>query len=115
MNTRNPSHRVAASADVRQNSVPEDEDLRAKVQRAAANLDRAKARLEKARHDFEKISWLYKAGTASEQEFRDYKSAYDAAAVQVRLAESDLKEAQTVPTWATIVSPIDGVVVDKFL
>jgi len=93
----------------------EDEDLKARVQQAAANLDRAKARLEKARHDFEKVSRLYKTGAASQQEFRDYKSAYDAAEAEVRLAESDLKEAQTVLSWATIVSPIDGVVVDNFV
>jgi len=93
----------------------EDDDLKAKVQQAAANLERAKARLEKAKRDFEKVSRLYEAGVASEQEYHNYKTAYDAARADVQFAENALKEAQTVLSWAKVTSPIDGVVVDKFV
>ncbi len=83
------------------------------VSEATSNLDQAEAKLRFATQNFDRVSGLYEEGVVSEAEFisarYDHESAMasvDASRIKLRLAERNL-------SYATILAPIDGTVIER--
>ena len=87
--------------------------LKARRDQAAAGVDVARAARDQAKTDFDRIEKLAKQNVASQVEQDRATTGLAAAKADLKRAEQQLKEADTVLTYATIRSPMDGVVVDK--
>jgi len=90
-------------------------DLEAKLQQSRASLDAATARLTKARSDLEKITTLSDRGAATQQELSDARRAAEVAHADADGARQTIAEAQAQLEYATIRSPIKGIVIDKLV
>lgn len=91
----------------------DDTDLRARLQQAEASVVSAQAQRDQAAIDERRMAPLVEGGAVS-------KGDYERAATTLKSAEADLArarqavtEAQAVLEYATIRSPMDGIVVDK--
>ncbi|MGD0767169.1 MAG: efflux RND transporter periplasmic adaptor subunit [Tepidisphaeraceae bacterium] len=91
----------------------DDTDLRARLQQARAAADSARAEHDQAVIDEKRFASLIQSNSVSQNE-------YDKAATTLKTTEADLTraneaiaEAQAVLAYATISSPMDGIVVDK--
>ena len=76
------------------------------VREVQARLDQATTRLEQATRDLQRYRQLLQQGAVTQAEFDNMES-------QQRIAESGLMEAQTMMSYAKVVSPFDGVVTRK--
>jgi RND family efflux transporter MFP subunit len=91
----------------------EDEDLRARVQQAAAAAESARAARDQARIELERVQKLFEQSSAAPIELERARTAFDTALAEVERSEQARREAETLLSYATIVSPIDAVVIDK--
>ncbi len=87
--------------------------LKAQVAQSEADLQGAQVQLEKAKRDFEREKPLQAQGLASQAEIDQAQSAYEAAQATVKSSQAALDRARTNLEYATINSPIDGVVVSR--
>ncbi len=78
-----------------------------------ANLDKARVDAANAKIAFSRQQKLLQQGLAAQADFDNAKAAADDAAAQVALANAALGQAETNLTYSKIVSPIDGVVVNR--
>jgi membrane fusion protein (multidrug efflux system) len=107
---------VVAGQSVRRGDVLarlEDEDLRARVQQAAAAAESARAARDQARIELERVQKLFEQSSAAPIELERARTAFDTALAEVERSEQARREAETLLSYATIVSPIDAVVIDK--
>jgi HlyD family secretion protein len=93
---------------------------KARLAAANANVARAKLAADAAQTTFERQATLHERGVVSVHAIEEAKQARDSnmAALQVAEAEvlvsqADLEQAATSLAWATITSPIDGVVLTR--
>jgi len=91
----------------------EDTDLRAALKKAEAAVRAAEATLAEAEHNFEKYKKLYAEGQAARQEYDQFRRAYQVAQANLDAARQARKAAETRLSYATIRSPLSGIVVDK--
>lgn len=91
----------------------DDTDLQAKLQQAKAALAAAEAALQQAVADEKRYAQLVKVKAVSREEYEKTVTALRSAEAQLRHAQETVKEVQATLDWATIRSPIDGVVIDK--
>lgn len=91
----------------------DDADLRARVEQAEAAVDAACARRDQARIELERVERLAREGHAAPIELDRARNAFKAAEAELQRAEQALAEARAVLDYATVRSPIDGIVVDK--
>lgn len=108
--------RVVAGQSVRRGDILvrlEDEDLRARVQQAAAAVESARAARDQARIELERVQRLFEQSSAAPIELERARTASDTALAELERAEHAHSEAQTLLSYATIVSPTDAVVIDK--
>jgi len=89
------------------------EDLEARLGQAQAAVNAARAALDQAQTNYDRIVRLRAADAASELEFTTATSELDAAKAKHEQARSALREAETTLEYATIRSPLTGVVIDK--
>ncbi len=77
--------------------------------------DRTKAQVEVANYkiNFDRQARLLKAGLASQADYDAAKAQYDGARAQVEQAAAALFQAETNLRYTKILSPIDGIVVDR--
>jgi RND family efflux transporter MFP subunit len=80
---------------------------------AQGALGAAKAALDQAQTNYDRIARLRAQESASELEFTTATNDLSAAKANHERAQSALREAETVLEYATIRSPLDGVVIDK--
>jgi membrane fusion protein, multidrug efflux system len=85
-------------------------DLQAAVASAKGNLATWQARLEKAKNDVNRFKPLVAQQAVSQQELDNAMSAQDAALAQVDAQKAALERAQIDLGYATITSPIDGLI-----
>ncbi len=99
----------------------------ANVQRAEADLGELKAKLDEAERDWQRAQKLGPSDALSQSSYDSYKAAYETAesylavgeatAAQSRgalvQAQAALKRAQKNLSYCTIVSPVDGVIIDR--
>ncbi|HUP60064.1 MAG TPA: efflux RND transporter periplasmic adaptor subunit [Thermoanaerobaculia bacterium] len=85
----------------------------AQSEQRRADLTRAQVQTDDARLKYERQRRLLEAGLTSQAEVDAAKAAYDGARAQVAQSNAALSQAQTNLRYTKIISPIDGIVVDR--
>lgn len=91
----------------------DDTQLKARRQQASASTDAARAAYEQAKIEMDRVQQLFKQNAASQIELDRIETAFKSAAAELQRAEQGLKEADTFLSYTSILSPMDGIVVDK--
>jgi HlyD family secretion protein len=87
--------------------------LQAQVSQSEADLQKAQVQLNQAQRDYDRQKPLRDAGLASQAEVDATETALEAAKATVKSSQASLDRARTNLEYATIASPIDGVVVSR--
>ncbi|MEX0774842.1 MAG: efflux RND transporter periplasmic adaptor subunit [Phycisphaeraceae bacterium] len=90
-------------------------DLEARLAQARAQLQAAEAQQRQAQSDHTKLQQLRTQGAATAREVDDAQRALDVAAAQARVHQETIAEAQTQQEFATLRSPITGIVIDHYV
>jgi HlyD family secretion protein len=85
----------------------------ASVNQYKANLDVAKAALVYAQNTFERESTLFKTGAIAKADYDNYENQYEGAKATVGSVQAQLDAAQKNLDYASIYSPVDGVVMTR--
>ena len=88
-------------------------NLTSELNTARANLSSAQSTLNYEQANFNRYQTLYDKGLVSADDFENARLTYLKAKDQVTTATQSLQKAQTNLGYATITSPIDGVVLSK--
>jgi RND family efflux transporter MFP subunit len=88
-------------------------DVEARVSQAQANINAGQARLAQAESDLEKLERLLANKAATPREVDDARRRRDVARADLAALEQMVAEAQSQLEYATITSPIGGIVIDK--
>ena len=88
-------------------------DLQARVSQAQAAVDVTQAALDQAQTDYDRIVRLRAGDSASELEFTTATNELNTARANHERVRSALHEAEAIIGYATIRSPLTGVVIDK--
>lgn len=91
----------------------DDTDLRAKLKQAEAALAVAEAARSQAQDDVNRLAKLLKSRAVSEQAYEQATTALKSADAELRRVTEAINEGQATLDYATIRSPMDGIVVDK--
>ena len=87
--------------------------FQAQVEQRQADLTRAQVQTDDARIKYDRQRRLLDAGLTSQAEVDGAKATYDGARAQVTQARAALSQSTTNLRYTRIISPIDGVVVDR--
>jgi HlyD family secretion protein len=88
-------------------------NLTSELNTARANLSSAQSTLDYQQANFSRYTKLFEKGLVSADDFENAKLSYLKAKDQVTTATQSVQKAQTNLGYATITSPIDGVVLSK--
>ena len=88
-------------------------NLNEQLTQAKTNVSNAQSNLTLAQQQYDRIKTLYDNKAATQEAFESATNSLNLAKNQLRTAQSDLSRAQTNLSYATITSPIDGVIMDK--
>ncbi|MBO5611629.1 MAG: efflux RND transporter periplasmic adaptor subunit [Prevotella sp.] len=88
-------------------------NLISELNTAKANLNSAQSTLNYQRDNYQRYHTLYNKGLISADNFESARLSYEQARQQVLQAQENVHRAQTNLGYATITSPIDGVVLSK--
>jgi RND family efflux transporter MFP subunit len=91
----------------------DDVDLRARRRQSEAVLNAAEAARAQAEADLNRAANLLKSKAVSQQEHDRAGTALKSANAELRRAKESINEIQATLDWATIRSPISGIVIDK--
>lgn len=91
----------------------DDTDLQAKLHQAKAAVTAAEATQAQAAVDKERYERLVKVNAISRQEYEKAATILRSAEAELRRVQEAAKEVQAMLDWATVRSPIEGVVIDK--
>jgi RND family efflux transporter MFP subunit len=91
----------------------DDTDLRAKLKQAQATVAAAEAARGQAEADVNRFATLLKSKALSEQDYERAATALKGADAELSRAREAINEIQATLDWATIRSPLDGLVIDK--
>ena len=83
------------------------------VEQRQADLTKSRVDAANARISYDRMSRLAKAGLSPQADLDSAKAAYDGANAQVQQSTAALAQALTNLKYAKIISPIDGIVVDR--
>ena len=88
-------------------------NLMSELNTARANLSSAQSSLNYQQANLNRYSELYKKGLVSADDYESAQLSYRQSKEQVATANESVRRAQTNLSYATITSPIDGVVLSK--
>ncbi|MBR0047238.1 MAG: efflux RND transporter periplasmic adaptor subunit [Bacteroidaceae bacterium] len=88
-------------------------NLLSELASAQSNLSNAQASLNYQSSNFKRFKTLYEKGLVSANDYENAKLTYEQAVQQVRVQQQNVQKAQTNLGYATITSPIDGIVLSK--
>ena len=88
-------------------------NLREQVKQCKASLSTAQSNKDLAQKSFDRVAKLYAGKAATQEEFDQAESSLQQAKNQLLSAKSNYESAVTNLGYATIYSPIDGVVLNK--
>ena len=88
-------------------------NLEAELRSSEATLESAKTEFEYQKKNYERSKVLYDKKLISDTEYESSKYNYDKAESAFTKANSDIKKVRQNLAYATIYSPIDGVVLDR--
>jgi membrane fusion protein (multidrug efflux system) len=91
----------------------DDADVRARLQQAKAAVAAAEAAHAQAVIDEERLREIVKTGAASRQEYEKAALALKSTAADVTRFKETVNEVQAMLDYATVKSPMDGIVIDK--
>lgn len=91
----------------------DDEDLQARLEQAGAAVAAARAARDQAIIEFDRVKSLFDRNAAAKIEYDRVATALKTAEAELSRAEQSRREAETILSYATVVSPFDGKVVDK--
>ncbi|MDD4515484.1 efflux RND transporter periplasmic adaptor subunit [Massilibacteroides sp.] len=77
---------------------------------AKASLNSAQAQLNTSKLDVERIRPLAEKGIVSNVQLQMYENAYQSALASLEQAKATLMQAEATKNWATVTSPVDGIV-----
>ena len=89
------------------------DQIQAQLDQARATLAQAQATVEQDKATFNRYQALIKTNAISPQTMEQAKADYDRALAGVAMAQGQVQQDQTLLGKATIVAPIDGVVLDR--
>lgn len=84
------------------------EQYRAKADKARAQLKKDEAQALKAQRDFERIKPLYAQNAASQLDLDNAEAAYESAVATVAMSEADLAQAEMELGYTLVRSPLSG-------
>ena len=87
--------------------------LKAQVVQALADLDKAVASANLAKKNYDRSASLYEANLISESDKENVLTAYELAQAELKSSRANLDRLKTNLDYATIISPIDGVVISR--
>lgn len=91
----------------------DDADHVARLEQAIAATDAARAKRDQAKIEFDRVQQLVEREAASKIEWDRVQSTLKAADAELLQAEQVTNELRAVLDYATLQSPIDGVIIDK--
>ncbi len=96
-------------------AVLDSEDLQARLQQSHAAVASARARRDQAQREFDRLQEVFASGAANQLELNRAQTALESTQGDLLGAEQAQREAETILGYATIRSPISGVVIDKLV
>lgn len=87
--------------------------FQAQVEQRQADLTKARVEAANAKINYERQARLAKAGLAAQSDVDGMRAQYESAQAQVQQATAALSQSATNLRYTKIVSPIDGIVVDR--
>ncbi len=88
-------------------------NLNEQLTQAKTSVSNAQSNLTLAQQQYDRIKTLYDNKAATLESYESAVNSLNLAKNQLKTAQSDLSRAQTNLSYATIYSPIDGVIMDK--
>ncbi|MBQ6751576.1 MAG: efflux RND transporter periplasmic adaptor subunit [Bacteroidaceae bacterium] len=88
-------------------------NLLSELASAQSNLSNAQSSLNYQSANYKRYKTLYDKGLVSANDYENAKLSYEQALQQVKVQQQNVQKAQTNLGYATITSPIDGVVLSK--
>ena len=88
-------------------------NLISELNRSRADLSSAQSTLDYQRANYNRYKTLYEKGLVSADEFESNRLNYEKARQSVASSQESVRKAETNLSYATITSPIDGVVLSK--
>lgn len=88
-------------------------NLLSELASAKANLASQKSNMAYQKANYDRLSTLYSKGLISANDFEQARLSYEQAQQQVLTSKQSVKKAETNLSYATITSPIDGIVLSK--
>lgn len=91
----------------------DETELVSKLQQAKAQVELYAAVQKQAQSDYERYTKLYKVNATSKQDFENTQTMLKSSEAELDKANGMVSEIESLIRYANIVSPIDGLVVDK--
>lgn len=88
-------------------------NLNEQLTQAQTSVSNARSNLTLAQQQYDRIKALYDNKAATQESYESATNTLNQAKNQLKTAQSELSRAQTNLSYATIYSPIDGVIMDK--
>lgn len=88
-------------------------NLNSQLNTAKANLASAQSKLAYELANYNRYHTLYKKGLVSADDYENALLAYNQAKEEVKTSKENVAQAQTNLSYATITSPVDGIVLSK--
>lgn len=88
-------------------------NLLSELSSTQSNLANAQSALTYQNANYNRYKTLYEKGLVSANDYENAKLSYEQAALQVKIQQQSVQKAQTNLGYATITSPIDGIVLSK--
>lgn len=88
-------------------------NLLSELASAQSNLSNSQASLTYQTANYKRYKALYEKGLVSANDYENAKLSYEQAVQQVKVQQQNVQKAQTNLGYATITSPIDGIVLSK--
>ncbi len=92
----------------------EQSDLQSQVLQAKQNIIAVQARHKEAKQNFERSVELFKKQLVSEFNFDKTRADYQSIVAELTAAKQILSQVKTTLSYATLVAPINGLIVDRF-
>ena len=92
----------------------EQNDLQSQVLQARQNVNAMQARDKEAKQNLDRAVELFKTKLISEFELDKNRTTYQTIYAELIAAKQSLSQAQTTLSYATLIAPIDGRIVDRF-
>jgi RND family efflux transporter MFP subunit len=92
----------------------EQHDLASQVLQAQQNVNAMQARHKEAKQNYDRSIELFKKSLVSEFERDKNRADYQSIVAELTAAEQSLSQAETALSYATLLAPIDGRIVDRF-